>query len=302
MNRPDFNEHFDRMFATSKQKDFEAWFADLCACVWGNDFEPIKAGGQHGDKKSDDRRISTETVFQCYAPESPATFAAKAVAKIQDSFPDVLQYWPNLAEWVFIHNNVEGITSAVSDTLEDLRSKYPNVKISSASRRYLKDLLHDRLTVSQMLDIYPMARLNFKAVEMEHVRPLLKRIIRDKTTTPDLVDFGGIPDEKKLDYNDLSYDSKLYLKTAFLHIGIVDRYLEAMSVPSNASDLQAEMWAKYLGLKDLGYDPDEILGKLVSFVRGVEDDPKTMAAAYVVVAYYFDACDVFENVPEGIAC
>lgn len=302
MNRPDFNEHFDRMFATSKQKDFEAWFADLCACVWGNDFEPIKAGGQHGDKKSDGRRISTETVFQCYAPESPATFAAKAVAKIQDSFPDVLRYWPNLTEWVFIHNNMEGITSAVSDTLEDLRSKYPNVKISSASRRYLKDLLHDRLTVSQMLDIYPMARLNFKEVEMEHVRPLLKRIIRDKTTTPDLVDFGGIPDEKKLDYNDLSYDSKLYLKNAFLHIGIVDRYLEAMSVPSNASDLQAEMRAKYLGLKDLGYDPDEILGKLVSFVRGVEDDPKTMAAAYVVVAYYFDACDVFENVPEGIAC
>ena len=76
----DFNIHFDYAFATMNHSKFEDWFARMASRVYGTDFEPIKAGGKGGDKKSDGRRISTETVYQCYAPESPATFAAKAKA------------------------------------------------------------------------------------------------------------------------------------------------------------------------------------------------------------------------------
>lgn len=302
MNKADFNDYFDRMFDTSNQKRFEAWFSDLAACVWGNDFEPIKAGGQHGDKKSDGRRISTETVFQCYAPESQSTFAAKAVAKIQDSFPDVLVYWPNLKEWVFVHNNSEGITASVSDALETLRSDYPKITISTASRRFLKDELHDYLTMSQMLDVYPSARLDFKEVGMENVRPLLRRIIQEKSTTFDPNDFGDIPSEAKLDYNSLSPDAKFDIKRARPNMGIVDRYIDGMSNPANASVLQTRMRSKYKELRDFGYEADETLGKLLSYVRGEEDEPKVTAAAYVILAYYFDACDIFENVPEDEAC
>jgi hypothetical protein len=302
MNKPDFDRFFHQKFDTCKMGEFEAWFAELAACVWGNDFELIKAGGRHGDKKSDGRRISTETVYQSYAPESPSTFATKSVEKVNDSFPEVTQYWPNLKEWVFVHNNAAGITTSLSDGLEALRASNPNITISTATRRFLKDELHDQLSVSQMHDLYPMASINFKEVEMGHVRPLLKRIIREKTTNVDPNDFGGIPDEKKLGHNELSSDSKMFLENAFPHIGIVDRYHERMSNPGNASDLQAEMRGKYIELRDYGYEPDEILGKLISFVRGTEDDTKTMAAAYVVAAYYFDACDIFENVPEGSSC
>jgi hypothetical protein len=176
------------------------------------------------------------------------------------------------------------------------------VFFSAGARSYLKDKLHDNLSVSQMLDVYPMAELDFRNVEMKHIRPLLKRIILEKTARVDPADFGEMPDERKLDYNDLSLDSKLIVTNASPHMSIVDRYLAGMSNPSNASALQAEMRAKYVELKDHSYEPDEILGKLVSFIRGVEDDMRTMAAAYVVAAYYFDACDIFENVPEGVSC
>jgi hypothetical protein len=302
MHKPEFNKFFDQKFDTCKKDDFETWFAELAAAAWGNDFELIKAGGKHGDKKSDGRRVSAETVYQSYAPESSTTFASKAVAKVHDSFPEVLSYWPKLKEWVFVHNNAGGMTTSLSDAIETLRLKYPSIKISTASRRFLKDELHDKLTVSQMFDVYPMSHVNFKDVEMEHIRPLLKRIILEKTADVDLSDFGGIPDEKKLDHNDLSSDSKMYLGAGFSHIALVDRYHDRMSNPRNAIALQAEIRAKYIELKGYDYEPDEILGKLVSFIRGVEDDPKTMAAAYVVAAYYFDACDVFENVPEHPPC
>ena len=87
MKKSDFNDYFDRMFETCNQTCFEAWFSEFARCVWGADFEPIKAGGKHGDKKSDGRRVSLEVVYQCYATESPSTFAKKAAEKINDSFP-----------------------------------------------------------------------------------------------------------------------------------------------------------------------------------------------------------------------
>lgn len=86
-----------------------------------------------------------------------------------------------------------------------------------------------------------------------------------------------------------------------LYLGVVDRYIQRMSNPANASVLQSEMRAKYLELKDLGYDPDEILGRRVAAVRGDEQSTMT-TAALVIVVYYFDACDIFENAPEVSAC
>lgn len=301
MKKIDFDIHFDNAFATLSQTRFEDWFARMASRVYGTDFELIKAGGRHGDKKSDGRRISTETIFQCYAPESPKTFAEKAKAKIADSFPEVLDYWPNLSEWVLVHNNVEGLPTSASDKLEELRKEYPALKISTAGRSFLKDELHDRLSMQQMIDVYPSASLNFSEIQMAHIRPLLKKIVEARRVDPDPMNFGDIPDESKLDFNRLSPDSKYDIRRARPHIDVVDRYIAGMSNPQNASIVQAEIRAKYIELKEFGYDPDEILGKLLIFCGGGETATAS-AAAYVIVAYYLDACDIFENVPQVAPC
>ncbi|AZY95549.1 hypothetical protein EOJ32_17260 (plasmid) [Paracoccus sp. Arc7-R13] len=301
MKKTDFDIHFDHAFATVNQSRFEDWFARMASRIYGTDFELIKAGGKNGDKKSDGRRISTETIFQCYAPESPKTFAERAKAKISDSFPMVKNYWPDLKEWIFVHNNIEGLPTSASDKLEELRRQYSEISISTACRNFLKDELHDKLSMQQMIDIYPSASLNFNAVQMSHIRPLLKKIIEARSVNPDPLNFGDIPDEEKLDFNRLSPDSKYDIRRARPHIDIVDRYLDGMPNPQNASIIQAEMRAKYLELKGFGYDPDEIMGKLLVFCGGGET-ATVSAAAYVIVAYYLDACDIFENVPQGAPC
>jgi len=301
MQRTDFNIHFDNSFATMNQTKFEDWFAAMASRVFGNDFELIKAGGKHGDKKSDGIRISTKTVYQCYAPESPSTFASKAPAKVKDSFPEVIVYWPDLKEWIFVHNNSDGITATVSDTLEVLRNSHPEIIISTGTRSFLKDEFHDKLTLQQLIDVYPNASLNFNDVQMVHVRPLLKKIVAERTVNSNPDYFGEIPDEAKLDFNGLCPDSKYVIHQAQPHIGVVKRYIADMSTPQNATIIQAEIRAKYIELKDLGHDPDEILSKLLIFCGG-EGTAKIVAAAYVIVAYYFDSCDVFENVPQVTPC
>ncbi|WOI12890.1 ABC-three component system protein [Thalassospira lucentensis] len=303
MNKADFNQYFDLAFSKYNQTEFEEWFAKMAACVYGTDFEVIKAGGKHGDKKSDGRLISQETVFQCYAPESSSTFAQNAKTKILDSFPDVTKFWPKLKKWVLVHNNEAGLPTSASDVLENLRQQFPAIDIVAPSpRRFLKDNFHDKLTVQQLIDIYPSASLNFMAVTMEHIRPLLRQVMRHrKTAQVDLLDFGEVPDEEKLDFNSLSPDAKFVLKRARSHVDVVRRYLSGMSNPNNVSILQEQMRLKYEEAKDLGDYPDEILGKLLKFVGG-DGTPTVDAAAYVILAYFFDACDIFENVPDDALC
>lgn len=289
-----FDSFFDLCFLTYKMTDFESWFAKLCFAAYGDDFELIKAGGSSGDKKSDGRRISTETIFQCYAPESPVTFAKNAVKKIEDSFPAVTSFWPNMKEWVFVHNNDNGITPAVSDKLEELRAAYPQIKIRQRSRDLLKEL-HNELSLTDLRDIYPKSDVDIEGVQMEHVRPLLRRIISDCGDLLNSDFFGEIPDEAKIDHNGLSPATKFELRRAMPHVGVVDRYLDGLSNPANATKVQISLRQKYLDLKDLAYKPDEIFGALVDYVRDT-NAPVSTASATVIVAYFFEACDVFENV------
>ena len=295
MNNSDFISDFDNAFSSKKKTEFETWFTRMAEQVWGTNFDVIKAGGTHGDKKSDGYHIPSNRIFQCYAPESPNTFAANAPAKVKDSFPEVTTYWPELQEWVFIHNNSDGITTTLSDTFEQLRKEYPKIKISQGSRNLVKNMLHDKLSVQQLIDLYPEASALVRIrVEMRHIRPLLRSIISNATATPDPSDFGLIPDEDKLDSNDLSPYAISDLRRALDQAGLVAAYLKGASKPLVNETLQAEMRSKYQELKAFGHTSDEIIQKMLTFA-GDDGTPEVRSAAYVIVAYYFDSCDIFEN-------
>lgn len=209
MNKSDFNIYFNFAFQSKKKTEFEEWFCRMAQRVHSIDFEPIKAGGPNGDKKSDGRLRSSETVFQCYAPESPATFASEGPKKVNDSFPEVLGYWPNLKKWVFVHNNADGITTGVSDVLEQLRGEHPSIEIATASRDFLKDNFHDKLSLAQLGDIYSDASLDFSSVQMKHIRPLLQNIREGRSSPTVTLEFGDNPEVEKLDFNKLSTRSFL---------------------------------------------------------------------------------------------
>jgi hypothetical protein len=69
-------------------------------------------------------------------------------------------------------------------------------------------------------------------------------------------------------------------------------------MPTSASKIQESLISQYASFKDLGHTSDEILSKLLKFV-GDDGTPTITAAAYVIITYYFDSCDIFENVPTG---
>ena len=279
------------------------WFKSMAECIHGNDFEDIKPSGPRGDKKCDGRIISEDTIIQCYAPESPRTFSEKASSKINDSFPDIVKIWPNMKKWVFLHNNDAGIPVTVSETLDQVRNKYPMLTIEEGSKRYLKDNYHDKLSGQQLIDIYPDAAIkyNLSIVQMEHIRPLLSKISAVCSSTPAKYEFGEEPDSNKLDFNKLSSPAQINIRLARQHVDIVDRYLSSLNNPQNATKIQLSIRKQYQDLRDFGHNSEQILAMMLQFV-GDSGEPIVRAAAYVIVTYFFDSCDIFENPPKVSEC
>ncbi len=110
-----------------KGSAFEDLFVQAAIALWGDDFEPWKPQGSVGDFKCDGYLISEQTVFQCNAPEK---FQASTVAgKIQDDFEGArMHFGAGMKKWVFVHNQKE-LPSKAEMLINELREKYPDIKI-----------------------------------------------------------------------------------------------------------------------------------------------------------------------------
>jgi len=292
-----FDDFFDRKFNSAVMTEFENWFSTMAAYVYKTDFEQIKPSGSKGDKKCDGHRISTETIYQCYAPESSENFGRKAKNKIEDSFPEVVNLWPKMKMWIFIHNHKAGLPPLANDKLEELRDTYPDIKFSAVSREFLKSELHDKLKITDLFEVYPEAAKNVKGIDMESIRPLLKRIIAEKKDELDNnAPFGEIPNQAKIEFNNLSAASKGVINRGRVHVSVVERYLNNMNMPENVTRIQETIRRKYLELVDYGYGSDDILSKIIESLR-IESTIEEFVACGVIVAYFFDTCDIFKNAP-----
>lgn len=65
-----YAKDFRIAFLMKKGTAFQDWFSELAGHAFGSDFEAVRPYGNQGDWKCDGRRLSTGTIFQCYAPES----------------------------------------------------------------------------------------------------------------------------------------------------------------------------------------------------------------------------------------
>jgi hypothetical protein len=110
-----------------KGAEFEQFFIAAAIEMWGDDFEPWKPQGRYGDYKCDGYRRSTQTVFQCNAPEK---FVARDVeGKIEKDFEGAQAHFGDrMKVWIFVHNQKETPANA-NEILHQLREKYPDIDL-----------------------------------------------------------------------------------------------------------------------------------------------------------------------------
>ena len=116
LSEPDMDEaqetiyrlRFQVAFLEKKGTEFQDWFVRLAGYAFGSGFEAVRAYGKSGDFKCDGRRLSTRTIFQCYAPYQQT--AAELDKKIDGDFRGAHDHWDTwMNERVLVHNDTRGL-------------------------------------------------------------------------------------------------------------------------------------------------------------------------------------------------
>ncbi|MCH8823865.1 MAG: hypothetical protein IH984_10195 [Planctomycetes bacterium] len=282
-------------------------------------FVPIKPYGKIGDRGNDGYIPSTGIYFQVYAPEEPAAprNVVTAVEKAAEDFNKLLEHWSESAPvqgYRFVYNDrYYGSPQPVEMALATIRNNHD----VDASVFLAKDLENEAMELDddQLFAILeaPIPEANLLAsIDFSVLRDVIDYIL--KTKSPVTASNLKAPVfEEKIAFNGLtSVVANLLTGGSYQSDAITDYFSKNSTFARQ--QLRDELASKYMEsktrIKKLT-DEDLKAGDLVFFDLlelitpcGAEMTQSQHAvaqeAAIVVMAFYFEACDIFED-PNAIA-
>ncbi|MFE2675939.1 hypothetical protein [Streptomyces hygroscopicus] len=111
---------------------FEDLFTRIMRQVNEDSFHVARAAGSAGDMKCDGWDSESKTLYAVYAPFSRKE-NSEVRGKVRSDFYGAMERWPEMRKWRFVHNDLFGLSAAVTRELEVLRgeSSGSGVKILS---------------------------------------------------------------------------------------------------------------------------------------------------------------------------
>jgi hypothetical protein len=282
---------FQLTFRSKKGTEFQDWFAELAGYFFGPDFEKVRPYGAQGDLKCDGRRVSTQTIFQCYAPR--AMTDRKLIAKIDEDFHGARTRWgAAMAQWIFVHNDNDGLPPKVIQHIDALRAAYPvKIEIWSESELLMLTMALDLSALEALFGVVPSMRVVDRLV-LSDIVPVIEALARhEPNPNPSLTP----PSAEKLEKNDLSRESALLLQTGRLKSGLVNIYFRKSARPDLGDRIAEAFRSRYAELKSFGLPADSIFKHLQDYAGGMDSEPKRLVAVLAVLSYFFETCDIFDD-------
>ena len=263
------------------------------------DIRAVKPQGQKGDG-ANDGYISGELVLQVYAPEE---LKNKAIEKIEHDFERAKKYGWNYTDWHFVVNDkFKGVYPDIHQKLDELKANNPTLVLKIIDTQTLMDMIvaqlpTNRLRVHVLIgsgkDISEFG--DFDAV-VQVVDFISKeqgiRSFKDQN-------FKNFSKEKfkpdgiaKLDIN--ITDEKFYpIFGAYLEKSkeVVQEYIDqiGLDIFGDIGKYITDMYTKY----EKNFIPEIALIKTFEEIDSkLEDDRNLQTATWVVIAYFFDICDI----------
>jgi hypothetical protein len=289
---------FRLRYRDSGGEAFQGLFSTIMEMRYPGDFARVRPWGNVGDRKNDGYLRSKRKLFQCYAPREMTL--GKCITKINKDFTGALPYWKKyFDEWVFTHNDAEGLAPDVLALLLDLSQKH---KPLTATHWGYTELLAEfkelsRTSVASLLGPAPDRR-DVVAVRLEDVKRLLDHMAIQPE--PLVADVRPVP-AAKLQYNQLSAATGTLLRAGMTRAETVKKYLRGLADQTRYDRVAAAFRERYAESKVQGLPPDDIFVALQKFVAGDDvPSPSAQAATLAILAFFFEACEIFERPPDEI--
>ncbi len=288
-----FQMKFKIAFLENEGQAFEDLFSAIMGHAFPGDFQPVRAYGNKGDRKSDGYRKSDKAVFQCYGPRS--TKLADMQAKVDADFNGAVGHWgPRMEKWFFVHNDMAGLPADVVQQLTDLGAANPSVTLGQMGYSELFAIVMGQLTPAQLADLFGAAPTQATVAKLEfaELQPVILAIPR---MPPDDNPPLTAPSTMKIQANDLSEAAAGLLRVGRRQERLVERFFDQYPVPNFGEEIAEGFRNRYEALRDGGIQPDAIFTELQQFAGGMSGTPEHQAAVLAVMSYFFERCDIFED-------
>lgn len=293
ISRSFYELSFRVAFLEKRADEFQDFFSSIMEKSYPADFVRVKPWGNVGDRKNDGYLRSHRILFQCFAPNEMK--AADCIAKIDEDFCGALPYWKeHFDTWVFVHNARDGLGPDVTKKLLDLNA-HPNVSVTHWGFEELRKQVF-LLSEDDLASLFGPAptRQSMIDLPLSELEPVLEHIAT-LPPTPD-PDLRPIP-AGKVERNLLSDSVAVLLRAGMSRSDLVAKYFRVQ--PVKQDQIAESFRAEYRRLRALATSPDEVFRGLQRFAGGdTVLPPARLSAVLAVLAFFFEACDIFERPEE----
>lgn len=278
--------------------EFQNFFTEIMN-KYDNEFRTIKTQGNLGDRKNDGYISSKGIYYQVYAPEQ--IDAKEAIDKIEKDLEGLTNYWDNLCkvkEYNFVMNDkYKGAYPTINAKILEVGKKYNiNAKLLLASQ--LENIFF-QLKDEEIIEILgniinvPIENLSFSSLN-DVIEGIMKLPFKSNESLISPAEM-----DEKIKFNNLNEEVSNILNQHSIYTGQLEEYF------SNKGDFEREKVQQVLTgiyeeskeqIKDDAIDSNSIrFFYIVDKIKPENSNISIMNAIYILMSYYFEACDIFLN-------
>ncbi|OMI40148.1 ABC-three component system protein [Streptomyces sparsogenes] len=280
---------------------FEDFFHRLM-CARYPDFLDVRTHGRLGDQGADGLALHERKLYACYAPQTVDVVQVKQ--KLMSDLAKALEKRSGQFDtFVFVHNDRRGMHPRIATLLSETDAGHPDVKFEQMGTRRLwyECMRLDQEAAEEVLGCQIPIQPVIHGVGMDDLAPLLKHL-RDQRVAADPL--MPLPDVEpgKLDFNRLHGDARQDLVRGMRHSHLVDAFYEGGIRAVEHDEVAQGFRLYYEQVRQEWTEPEDVLWQLEMYVLGNgSQQPRVQRAAWVILAHFFERCDIFDAPPPGWA-
>ena len=263
------------------------------------DFQQVKPWGTQGDRGNDGCIPDKGIYYQVFAPEDIRKSHDQTVKKLKGDFAKLLEHWQPINEFYFVVNDkYDGVSPDCLQAMTDIKQKHNLQKAQVLTAKDLENMLFqledDKVIsiVGFLPDPSTMKNLDYS---------ILNEVIGHIMDLPSLSAEQAnieLPDwDQKIQFNHLSNHVKSLLEAAYIYVSSLEEYLKNES-NFLADELRNRINELYIQKKSQNQDGDILFFEIMN--SAIPKQKKSYSdAAFVIMAKYFEACDIFEKPKES---
>lgn len=281
---------------------FETLFTLIMQKVNSN-FEQVKPYGNIGDWKNDGFDKTNGTYYQVYAPEDieKTNTIINAQNKLTTDYEGLLAHWNSICHiqsfYYVINDKYKGVAPQIHSAIMQLEQSHPDTKIDLFLAKDLEDSFM-KLSDDDMVSIVGCIPNSCDQLDFGALSDVINHLMNmkgDQLSYDHLV----VPDfEEKIRFNHLSDQIGSQLRAASYQVGGLERFFKNNSDYTKAQ-IQQKITKAYIEAANSIDNTDEnysdlVLLKLVDCIYP-NGSAAIRNAIMILMAYFFETCDIFKR-------